>query len=89
MSEAESWYFAWWLTVANMPSTKAVRWEKRVTWARHRVERQKRERMLNGPRCGYCERPGHDETKKACIHRTMEAKRWNVFGKMWSRKGTP
>ena len=86
VNKAEAWHFTWWLVVANMPVQKAARWEKRVVWAKHRIERQRRAAMLNGPRCWYCERPGHDETEKACIDRRIHAQRWKAMGKMWRGK---
>jgi len=83
---AGDWHFAWWLTVANMPTKKALRWEKRVRWADHRLERARRECLRSRPCCWYCERPGHDETEKPCPDRVMDAKRWQAIGKMWRGK---
>lgn len=83
---AADWYFAWRLTVANMPAAKAARWEKRVVWAKHRAIRARRAADVHGARCWYCERPWHDETERSCPDRVMDAKRWQAFGKMWRGK---
>ena len=82
------WYFAWWLTVANMPAKDAARWEKRVVWAKHRRIRARRAAEVQGPRCWYCERPGHDETERPCPDRQVDAKRWKALGELWSNNTT-
>jgi hypothetical protein len=83
---AGGWYFAWWLTVANMPAAKAARWQKRIVWANHRRVRARRAANPPGQQCWYCERLGHDETERSCPDRQMDAQRFVYWGRQWRRK---
>ena len=86
MEKSGWWCWAWRLAVVSMPAAKAARWEKRVTWAKHRRIRARRAADVQGARCWYCERPWHDETERPCPDRQADAKRWQAFGKMWRGK---
>jgi hypothetical protein len=86
LDKAGDWHFAWWLTVANMPAKEATRWQKRATWADHRLERARRECLRLQICCYYCERSGHDETERSCPDRQMDAQRFVATGRQWRRK---
>jgi hypothetical protein len=84
---SEKWYWAWGVKLmASDGITDRVRLLKRVGWAHPRRERALRALLPEGPRCWYCERPGHDESEQACQHRTRAAKSWAMRGQIWNRE---
>ena len=83
---ARIWHSAWRRALRSMDLRTAIRWQGRIISALHREERGVRALLPEGPRCWFCERPGHDEAEKPCPERRMAARRWQSLGKMWSRK---
>lgn len=82
--QSEKWYWAWGMALlAPEGITDRVRLLKRVGWAYHRRERALRALSPEGPRCWYCERPGHDESELACPHRAAAARSWAWRGQRW------
>ena len=80
------WHTAWRKALRSMDLKTAIRWQGRIISALHREERVRRALLPDGPRCWFCERPGHDEAEKPCPDRRMETRRWQQLGKMWRGK---
>ena len=83
---ATIWHAAWRKPFRYMNLKTAIRWQGRIISAMHREERARRALMPDGPKCWFCERPGHDETERPCPSRRMETRRWQQLGKMWRGK---
>lgn len=92
LDSARAWDFMWNELYYRMAESrrqsrkKWFAWEKRMQWARHRLEQAERATFPSWPRCWFCERPGHDETLKPCWRRRAEARKWVYIGKRWRGK---
>lgn len=73
---AKAWHGVWRHAISCMDEREAWRWQKRAVWALHRLERARRALLPTGPRCGFCERPGHDESEAACPVRRLIVRFW-------------
>lgn len=82
IEKAEAWTCAWteaWNAMSLANERPAKRWayvNKRLQWAEHRWERAERAALPPGPRCWFCERPGHDESESSCPERRVQAWCW-------------
>ena len=85
--KAEAKYETWIKVLLGRSTKDRIRWQKRVIWALHRLERARRAELPAGPKCWFCERPGHDESQEACAFRTQVAARWELYGRYWRGEG--
>lgn len=83
---AQRWYDAWKRVLERRGVKDAIRWQKRVVWALHRLERERRALLPPGLRCQFCERPGHDEEEFVCGFRSFVTARWNARARRWLGK---
>lgn len=84
LRRAEAWHALWGHAISMMDEPGAWRWQKRGIWALHRFERARRALLQPGVRCGFCERPGHDEEEESCLVRQRVVEYWEVLG--WIHK---
>jgi hypothetical protein len=84
--KAGAWYQTWTKVLWGRSKKDCIRWQKRVIWALHRWERARRAELPAGPKCWFCERPGHDESEEACSFRTQAAAKWELYGRYWRRE---
>ncbi len=85
MDKAMFWAFGWMGVCQEAECQKAggvsVRMRMRLTWAVNRLEREERARYTaSGPRCPFCERPGHNEDVEACPDRVRQVIAWQLLG---------
>jgi hypothetical protein len=83
---ARIWHSAWRRALRCMDLKTAIRWQGRIISAMHREERARRALLPDGPRCWFCEEPGHDEAEQSCLYRRMAARRWQQLGARWRGK---
>ena len=89
LETAAIWHRGGRRALRSMDMKTAIRWQKRRIWALHREERARRAMrafIQDGPRCWFCEQPGHDEAEEPCFERQMAARRWQQLGKLWRGK---
>jgi hypothetical protein len=80
---AARWFHAWMQVLMQRSRKDCIRWQKRSIWAMHRLVRARRAEAERGPRCSFCEFPGHDESEEPCAVRTRSVGRWEQCGRIW------
>lgn len=86
LKKASRWHLAWVRVLERRSLKECIRWQKRSVWALHRWERARRAEIPEGPKCWFCERPGHDESKGSCMYRTRAVLKWKACGRIWRGK---
>ena len=83
--ERSGWFMVGWRRAVDYGKASVMLIRRRM-WAFHRYERARRAADAPGPKCFYCDRPGHDEAEEACWRRALHAKVWMGRGEMWRGK---
>ena len=86
LNTAAKWHLAWLRVLQRRSRKDCIRWQKRVVWALHRWERARRALLPEGPKCWFCERPGHDESEEACLVRERVVGYWEVMGWIYNQR---